>query len=235
MDTETIEDDIFNFIDIFFGESLEIVDNNFNFLDEHSLIDPKESYFFTLKFLDTTMTHFSNLNRDFGSETLKKIYRDVKNLKKQYEIHLHQVENIEDIFNNKFIKKATLFNAMKKEILNIKNSDSFDEIDQESIEIIKQQYQQMKKIYFRSFQEIFKEQNDEILSSLKIIINFKAYYFDKLLWEEANRSQELERFFKDIKSEKAITSRIYIANRLAVDLPYTDDYKYLQKCIKVYR
>ncbi|MDB2562020.1 hypothetical protein N9X61_00290 [Sulfurimonas sp.] len=235
MNMETIENEVFAFTDKFFAQSLEIINNNFNFMDTHQLIEPKENYFSVIHFLNTVMNHFTNLDYDFSKNTLKKLSRDIKNLQKLYAQQQEELDTLEDIFEKRFVKKTTLFIAMNKEVLEINKSSPLDDYDKETIRIIKQQYKQMKEIYFEKFKYDFTEQSTEILNSLKAILNSKAYYFDRLLWIEANNSNIITRSIKTIKQKNTINSKIYLTHRLSVDLPYTDDYKYLQQCLRIYK
>lgn len=234
MDMDTINDDIFAFSDKFFAESFEIIDNNFNFMDKHEFIEPKENYFSILKYLHTTMHHFDNLDHEFASSTLHKLTRDTENIEKLYLKRKKQLETIQELFDTRFIKKVPMFMDMVNEIRSIKENPSADDYDKKNISIIKKQYVQIKQIYFENFKEDFVEQTNEILSSLKVILNSKAYYLDNLLWIDANQSEHITRVLKAVHHTEKINSKKYLSHRLEVDLPYTDDYKYLQQCLKVY-
>ena len=235
MDIDKIKDDIFSFSDIFFNEAFGIIDANFDFIDINSLIEPKENYFSVLGFLNTTLNHFTNLDYKFASSTLTKLHRDVNNLQKIYQVHKEKVTCIDEIFVKKFLQKTELFQDMNQEILAINKNTPLNDYDKESLIIIKQQYLQMKEIYFEYFQADFSAQIQDLLRSLKDIMNIKAFYLDRLLWLEANKSMFITQQLKQIHKTHTINSKIYIMHRLQIDLPYTDEYKYLEKCLRTYK
>ena len=124
---------------------------------------------------------------------------------------------------------------MKAEVQSIKKDPSLNEHDKKTLQIIKEHYTKLKLIYFELFKDDFLAQSHEISISLKNILNSKAFYFDKLLWEEANKSLIITRVLRNIHKDNIMDSKLYIKHRLSIDLPYTDEYKYLQQCLKVYK
>lgn len=235
MNMDTITDNILTLNDNFFDLSFDIIDLHIDFIDKHTLTQPKENYLLTFNFLNTNMNHFTNLDFNFVSKTLKKLHRDVNNLDKLYQTHQDYLSDIEKLFEEKFEKKIDLLLQMKNEIALIQNNNFIDDYDKETIEIINQQYERLKGIYFKVFKEDFLYQNNYLICSIKSILNTKLFYFDQLLWIQANKSDALKRFFKPIHTGENINSKLYIQHRLSIDLPYTDDYQHLSKCLRIYK
>ena len=235
MDIDTINNEIFNFTDNLFNDSLDIIEENFAFFEKVQLISPKKNHFFLLHFLNTTINNFSNLDYAFCSKTLKKIHTNINSLNKLYQIHENYSQNIETIFTSKVITKIALFQDMDAEIKELHLNTFLNDSEKEKIAIIKKQHSQMKEIYLETFTEDFTSQNKSILQSLKEILNTKLYYFDKILWIEANNSPVITRLFKNMNLTHAIDSKAYINYRLGLDLPYSEEYKYLLKCLRIYK
>jgi hypothetical protein len=110
-----------------------------------------------------------------------------------------------------------------------------DQEDKETVEIIKGHYKAMRAIYFEVFQNDYIDQGKEVINSLQNILNCKIYYLDRLLWIEAIESAPIWRSLKMLRIDKKINSKKYLEYRLGVALPYTQDYAYMQKCLRIYR
>jgi len=235
MNIDTIIDEIAEINDAYFNEILEVIDDIFNFMDDNSLIEPKKNYLILFNFLNTTVNHFKNLDYEFASETLNKLHKNINILHKIYQTQISHQNTLNEIFQNNVFTKIPIFKEMKKEILDIENNGLMDNYDIETISIIKNQYQELKKIYFEYFKDDYMEQNNYIIGSLKTILNSKLYYLDQLLWIEVNKSTTIIRSLKAIKIKNNISSKSYIKYRLSVALPYTSDYEYLKKCLRIYK
>lgn len=233
MNLDIIKNDIFLLSDAFFEEILNTIDNNYAFIDDNKLLQTKHNYFFLFDFLNTTITHFLNLENSFANKTVKKLHKDVKNLYLLYQYYKKESSNIEQVFKKNIFSKIPLFQAMEQELNYIKKPTNIDE--EEMKLLIEMQYKEMHKIYFTTFKDEYQDQLQYILESLKIIINTKLYYLDSMLWNHVNVSSLLKRTFKNVDKNTAITAKIYIQHRLAIDLPYTADYKYLQDCLRTYK
>lgn len=233
MNIELIKNDIFVISDDFLSETLNIIENNYVFIDENQLVESKENYFFLFHFLTNTINHFLNLDLSFAHKTLKKLHKDINTLHILYKTQKREALNIEKVFNKNIFSKIPLFKEMEQELNYFKNLSNLE--DQETRKLIQEQYKALKIIYFQCFKEEYNEQMRYILESLKNIINTKLYYLDSMLWDGVNKSSLIKRTFKNIPKEKYMTSKSYIQYRLDVDLPYTNDYKYLQDCLRTYK
>ena len=235
MTIEMIENEIAAFGDKFFDDYFELVDINLDFIEEHELYEPKKNYFITYDFLMTTIRHFTNLDVRFMHGTFQKLNRDVQILHKQYEKIVANEERVEEIFKNSFLRKSPLFKEIYDELISLQKGVTLDEYERETKEILKDHYSALEEIYKEYFVEDFLTLNKEFLVSIRKILNTKLYYLDRLLWIHANRSEVILHSLKTLKIENDIDSKKYIAYRLSVSLPYTENYKYLQKCIRTYR
>ncbi len=95
---------------------------------------------------------------------------------------------------------------------------------------------QLKKIYFNSFERSFREDKNYVFSGILKTLNTKTYYLEKLLWLEVSQSEILLNSLKEIQVDKEfIDSKIYITYKLSVIMPYSEDYKYLQKCLRIFK
>jgi len=234
MDVEDIRDEVDEFNESYFVEYLDLIDDNFDFIEENELILPKKNYLFTYKFLNFTMGHFSNLDYKFVSSTLRKLHNDIlmlyKNLEKQKEFK-NEIENVFDIF----LKNSQIFIDIQNALIGLQKIKTLSEDDIEEKKVLNTHYSKLKEIYFQHFYDSFIEQNRYIVSSLKDILNCKLAYFEKILWIDASKSDAITRTLRGLGLVKNLNSALYLKQRLSVALPYTDDYHYLMRCLKVYK
>ncbi|WP_455757356.1 hypothetical protein [Sulfurimonas sp.] len=243
MDIEIITEDITQHVDNLLNETADIIDDNFKFIDENGLIEPKKDYIILIDFLNKAVNHFSNLDYSFLDDTLKKTHRDVNNLNKLYEEQKNNLKNPEELFHKKVFPRIGLFKQIQKSLLELQHSDLLKTGDDETIALVKEhfaqmqhQYKEMRKIYLEVFIEEFSEQTKDMISSLEIILNTKIYYLDKFLWMNALKSTSILRSINSNEYEfKSISSKEYLQVRIDVALPYTKDYEYLQKCLRIYK
>jgi len=233
MDKKTINLVIEKFNDIYFKNIHQIIESNFNFFDEFHLVFPKKNYLFTYKYLNYVYNNFTRIDDEFMSLTLKKLQRDIENIEILY-VEYEKIEvDLQIVFDKSFLKKSKLFTYMQIDLKNLKEENR--ESNREEIKEIKHQLKELKKIYYNLFEKDFLEQNRYVLKDLKEILNSKVYYFDRLLWKDAMTSQNIRQKLLHVKIKKGDESKSYLKELLNVVLPYSDNYKYFQKCLKVYR
>ena len=235
MTHETIENEIAEFNDKFFSKYYDLIDFNFDFMQEYSLHDPKENYFLTLEFLNVTIHHFTNLDFSFYKGTFKKLHRDINNLYKIYQKFQENEKNVEKIFDNNFLPRNNLFKDMHSSLVELQKPVMLDEYERETKDVLNQHYKEMKEIYKEFFMEDFTATNKEVMNSLAVVLNSKIYYLDKLLWLCVLKSEIIMHTLKSLKITKNISSKKYIQQRLSVALPYSENYKYMQKCLRIYK
>jgi len=61
------------------------------------------------------------------------------------------------------------------------------------------------------------------------------FYFDRLIWKSASESESIVRHMKIRKMKGEFSSKGYLKFIMSMMRPYTDEYKYLEKCLKVYK
>jgi hypothetical protein len=235
MTTKMIEDEVAQFNDNFFNDYFELVDSNVDFIESHKLYQPKQNYFLTYEFVTTTIKHFKNLDFRFMSSTFEKLNRDIIIIQKQYVKLLENEEKMREIFKTYFLKKSPLFQEIYNALIELQKSVELTDYEKETKEILNEHYAEMQEIYYEYFMTDFLSLNKEFIHNLRSILNTKIYYLDRLLWIHAKESAVIDHFLKTLKLTKNISSKKYINYRLGVTLPYSDNYKYLQKCARIYK
>jgi len=236
MNINDVEDEIYGFCNLFFKDIDPIVEDGIALINDNGLVQPKENYRVLIEYLSTTLNHFKNLDYSVIDETLKKLHRDVLYLDKVYTIKKEQASNIEHIFKHKFLNKSPLFISLSANILKLKNTNNLSDEEKLSYKKLMREFQELEKIYYEVFQKIFVEDRTYFLNALLVILNTKTFYLDKLLWKQVCTSETIMKTLKGVsKTNKCINSKLYLGHRLNIIIPYSKDYKYLQKCLKVYK
>jgi len=235
MDYKIIEDEIYNFCSDFFEEVSIITEDNVDFIEDNQLHIPKENYAVLNNFLQKTLNNFKILDPTFCSSTLDKLGRDLIYLNNIYNETNKKTANISKIFESKFIPQSSTLTNFAKSILEF--SDLADKTSDEIffLKKMKKDYLQLKEIFFTNFEEIFNDDKKYYMTSLKSSINIKCYYLDKLLWKEADESIAIVKHFSIRKLDEKLNSKDYILFTTALMRPYTEEYKYLQTCLRVFK
>lgn len=223
MELDTVLDDVAEYNDKMFQNTLDVIDENLEFIEANELFEPKANYIFVLTYLEHTIRHFVNLDRDFLEGTLKKVHRDVENLNKLYNAINDSLSNTEK-YKNAFLKSVPMLKSIKS---NMENNPNRQE-----------HYTKISELYESCYIRNFIEQKIYILSSLKSILNTKIYYLDSMLWLHALKSEDIVRYLKissKIDISDGMNSKKYIKFRQKVDLPYTEEYTYLGQCLRIFR
>ncbi|MFA6190933.1 MAG: hypothetical protein WC665_01145 [Sulfurimonas sp.] len=237
MDLNSIDDEIDDFDNLFFEDIGVILEEEMEFIEANNLIQPKDNFIFLLDYLNTLTNHFKNLDYTIMGGTFKKLHADVNFLYGIYLKKNKQSSDIDDIFQNKFFKKSLSYTLLSAEILKYENMPNTSVEEKEEYERLVKMFKDLQAVYFENFKIIFTEDRKYFLSSLRSIINIKTYYMDKFLWIEAANSKIIMSTLKDVKipTNGHINSKNYIKHRLGIMMPYSKDYPYLQKCLKVYK
>ena len=235
MDYKTIEDEVFEFSADYFDDIATLAEENETFVQEHDLHIPKENYTILNKFLQKTLNNFKILDQTYCSNTLDKLSFDLEQICFKFDSVIKNSHNTKDIFDKKFLPTSpTLVNFAKATIdfaeLPHKTTDEILYLKQ-----MKKDYLKLKEVYFTIFEEIFNDDKKHYLTSLKYGINTKSYYFDKLLWKEADQSITIVKHFSIRKLEGKLNTKDYILFTTALMRPYTDEYRYLQKCLRIFK
>lgn len=234
MNIDQIKNEVKFFNDNFFREDFELIDNGFYIIDGYGLKEPRKNYLFTFEFLNSTFKHFFSLDYQFASSTLVKLNKDINQVYKHYEDKKKYQDNIDEVFEL-FLKSNTLFIEMKTRLDKLEGNRSLNDYDNETKDIFTNHYTELKAIYFDYFKSNFFESYRYVLNSLKVVLNSKSYYYEKLLWRDAATSENINRKFKLLHMQNSINSYSYLLERLKLALPYTDESQYLEKCLRIYR
>jgi len=235
MTIKKIEDEIAQFNDKYFSSYFELVNINMDFIEAHDLYRPKSNYLLTYEFVTATIRHFTNLDFRFMSATFEKLNRDVSILYKQYERLKEHEKNVADIFDKSFVKRSPLLQEIYDAILDLQKGSKLDAYEQETKEILNTHFNELKEIYHDYFIEDFLFLNREFILSVEMILNTKIYYLDRLLWIHTKESPIIMHALKVAKMGDNMSSKRYLEYRLSVSLPYSDNYRYLQKCVRIYK
>ena len=232
MDKKTITRVVEKFNDAYFKDVNQVVEDNFDFFDEYCTYSTRVNYFFTYKYLIFVYNQFTRIDVDFKSWTLEKLKRDIESLKKLFIEHEKVKSNLQDIFQKKFILKSKLFSYMLKELELLEETK---EENVEEIQNLKRHLKELREVYFSIFEEDFLVQNRYVLQDLKEILNRKIFYFDKLLWMDAKESPTINRKIINLEKRGESNSKVYLKEILKITLPYSENYQYFEKCLKVYK
>jgi hypothetical protein len=196
---------------------------------------PKENYTIVGEFLQSTLKNFRILDSTFMSSTLKKLDVDIKYLQNLYNETVENSKNIKNIFDLKFITSSPSFSRFSKEFLkvqSIKNPTDKQRIEKKKLSSM---FVELKEAYYSTFEEIFKDDKKYFLESLMLSLNSKTYYFDKLLWREAESSIVITKHFQVLKIKNKLNTRDYLLYTTGLMRPYTKEYQYLQSCLRIYK
>ncbi len=234
MNIDIITNNVTDYIDISFAESLDVIDDNFDFIDKYNLIQPKKNYLLTLDYLNTTVKHFTALDYTFYEKTLKKLHRDINSIYKLYNSIKENENKIKNIFDKKFFSKLSLFIQIEENLNNLEESSVIDSDKRKTIKLVRSHYKNMYDIYYNIFKEEFIAQSKYVINSLEEILNSKIFYLDTMIWLDSPKSRAIWRTLKMLRIESDINSKKYLTHRLSVALPYTQDYQYLKKCLRIH-
>ncbi len=235
MDILAIEDEIYKFNDIFFKDCSSVVEDGLNFLEDNHLEVPKENYTILFDYLNPVFNYFRNLDYQAIGSTLSKLHLDVKYLNITYKDVRAKSLNIKEVYEKSIIKHSQILSTMSKEVNKYKNIVNISRDDKRVLNQKVAEFTQLKKIYYESFEKTFTEDKRFFLSSLLKILNTKTYYLERLLWLEVSQSEIILNSLKELQSDEPVDSKAYLTYKLSVIMPYSEDYKYLQKCLRVFK
>jgi hypothetical protein len=235
MDYETIEDDIYDFVDDYFDEELQLIETNLDFIEDNRLLTPKVNYTNLYPFLSMLLSRFEVIDHDFATATIKKLSYDIRSIEKCYSTFLEKTQNLEDIFKQFFVPDSPVISDYTNAILDLKEEAEKSSEDFTQIKHMKQNLVQLKKIYFEEFEKIFYQSYKNINMNFKLIINAKVFYLDRLIWKKAAASEYIVRHLEVRKLSEDLNPESYLNLIMSMMRPYSDEYKYLEECLKVYQ
>lgn len=235
MDYETIENEVDSFNVLFFEDVASIADENDHFIDDNGLPVPRDDYTILNKFLQKTLGNFKILDPSYCSPTLDKLGTDLKQLSEVYDKLQKNTSDIKKVFENQFIPHSTILTDFAKAILNLAETPNKTPDDTQYLKKLKTDYIKLQEVFYNVFEELFTEEKKRYLLAIKSGMNTKSFYFDKLLWKEADASLTIVKHFSIRKLDGKLNTKDYILFTTAIMRPYTDEYRYLQNCLKVFK
>lgn len=233
MDIDTIRDEVSNFSQEFFQETSETIDKCVDFINEYDLYVPKENYTIVIGFLNSTLNNFKRMDASFMSSTLEKLSNDVKVLKELL-ISVKKVR-IKELFETKFINTVPSIIALEKEIMTLKG---VTQKTTEDIDLINKHMLDLKyliRVYYDVFSEVIYEDKKYVKESLLEVLNSKTFYYDKVLWIEANNSEVVPIKYVNPQHINILNTKDFLLHTTGLMQPYSQEYKYLQSCLRIYK
>ena len=236
MDKQTIEDEINLFNINFFEDMVEICEEELDFINNNNLHQPKENYTLLFQFLNTLFTHFNSLDCLIINSTLSKLQKEIVYLHNLYEELEDKSDDIKAICTDQVLKKSKLITDIESELLTYKKVTNISVAEKKALKNHFSNYGKLRIVYFELFRKMFSEKRTYIFSSLLQILNTKIYYFDKLLWIAASNSETILYSLREIVSDDGeISSQHYLTYKLKVIMPYSKDYVYFRKCLRIFK
>ena len=235
MDIQTIEDEVNLFNRDFFEDVAEVCEEGFDFIDSNKLLQPKENYTILFKFLDTLFNHFTSLDHLIINDTLVTLHKDIVNLNQLYTDLKEKSYDLKDICANQVLSQSKLITAIVNELQEYKKITHVTVSNKKTFKTNFSNYEKLRIVYYKLFKEIFVDERDYFLSSLLNILNTKIYYFDKILWLEAAQSETILKSLKDNDSDGKVGSKYFLSHKIQVILPYSKDYVYFKKCLRIFK
>jgi hypothetical protein len=164
-----------------------------------------------------------------------KLDRDMKFLYHSLTLLEKKTESFEDVFLKRMISKSTIFNLVQTQILDLKNLNNISNEQRILLKKYQNTLKQIYKIYYKVFYSIFFKQNALYQLELKKVLNTKIYYFDKLIWNDIEKSDSFRQRLRTLNHQKDLGSKAYISHKLEIVLPHCVEYKYLENCLKVFK
>ena len=235
MDYKNIEDEVYQFCEEYFEDVAILSEENEIFIEDYGLYIPKENYTILVPFLQKTLKNFKILDPTFYSNTLDKLSKDLLQTTQTYAEIIKKSKNLKEIFESEFLQESPILTNFAKAIIEFAQLPDKTSDELSYLKKMKKDYMKLKEVFFNIFEEIFSDDKRHYLNTINNGINAKSYYFDKLLWKEADHSITIVKHFSIRKLDEKLNTKDYILFTTALMRPYTDEYRYLQNCLKVFK
>jgi len=215
----SIDEEISDFVQELYIKIEEIAKKELYFIEINRLIIPKENYLFLFDFLDSLLNSFIKIDYEIETPLIKKLYQDIKLIQKLHhnykDIHLDMYQ----IFNKRFLHYSNILRYLKRNLTDQKTRDD---------------YKKLKLLYYEKFLNQLEYKRKENSMMLLSVLNSKIFYFDRLIWKEANKSFKIEKYLDIIGIQYSVNSKEYLGFRLKDEIN-SKNYLYLEKCLRVYK
>jgi len=183
-----MEEEIEKFLEKFYADELKVVEFNANFLEKNELEFVTDiDYIKINRFITAAYNTISSIDPKVIDSLLIKYFQDLVFLNKFYQEFKKKSSNIDNIYKKFLSNYGTV--CTLAEACGIRGEDNnIDSLNNT-----------VKGIFEKIFQEVYEDINED----LRLVINTKTHYFDKLLWYEALKSKAVWDFFRKSKSKNA--------------------------------
>lgn len=220
---ETIQ----HFLEDYFSDEYEVLKFNINFLESNGFAyQTKVDYMKLNRFIAAAYNTISANDNSVIDGLITKMYKDIIYLNSFYKNCLEKSKDPQTIFRYSFLKSCHGIEGLYHQLHDTndtKNAPVSDAVLEEFESWVKEE-----------FNIEFRKEFEEYTQQLRLVINTKTYYFDKLLWAEAHKSSSIVEFFK--KSKRAdgelkdeLSTKIFIQQYMqTVDIAHAKDAKWHQ-------
>lgn len=241
---EDVSEDVFEardlvalFLNDYFSDEYEILKFNINFLESNGFEYQEQIDYMKLnRFISASYNTIQANDFQVIDVLLSKFYKDIVYLNNFYKRFIEKSKDPIVIYKSSFLKTYGGLKTIAKKLLD--QEDSKLAKAEPSQEELAQLDEFLKGQFDLEFDKDFRYFKD----NLRLIINTKTYYFDKLLWTEARKSQSIQEFFKKAKREEVnlkepLSTKIFILQYMkTVDMSHTKNqswHEYLNKVLKI--
>lgn len=224
---------IHDFLDDFFSDEQEVLRFNINFLEKNGFEYKTDiDYMQINRFISSSYHTIKANDSQILDNLLTKFYKDLLFLTSFYTNFTAKSKESLSIYKHGFLKYYGGLTGISKIILKKEKAD---------LQPTLKDLEELEEFLKERFEVEFDKEFESFKDNLKIIINTKIHYFEKLMWHEARKSQSIQEFFKKSKrSEKnlqePLSTKIFIEQYLkTVDFENTKNqqwHEYLQKVLR---
>ncbi|MDR2033800.1 MAG: hypothetical protein LBP89_04130 [Helicobacteraceae bacterium] len=202
------------------------VDRLFEYLSEFRKKIKLSKLVYVRDFLSSVPTYHALQNEVTITEAMKKRFQSIAATTDRELLALAPPKNDEEIAYQKALRA--------------RNVDAIDGLARakDKLIIIGKQLKELEYMMSAEFFKSFAEYSENIGDGLREVIQTKSYYFDKLLWELAEESQLITKFFRQARIEGDYSTKTFIKYYLRnIDINKSnssDWHIYLSEALKVF-
>ena len=181
-----MEKEIDNFLEKFFQDEKKVIEFNARFIEENDFdyVDDID-YIKINRFVTAAYNTISTIDPKVIDSLITKFFQDLVFLNKFYQEFKKKSSNSNNVYK-KFVSSYGTVCTLAEAFDIRSKSNNVDELDN-----------LIRGVFDKKFDEVV----DDINNDLRLVINTKTYYFDKLLWYGALKSKAVWDFFKKTKSK----------------------------------
>lgn len=224
-----IQEKIGSFLEEFFKDEEEVLRFNINFIEDNGLEYNNKIDFMRLnRFISSAYRTIQGADSSVVGPLEQKFYKDLAFLTNFYKQFLLKKKEVSSVFKFQFLPFCGGIN----ELVTLAQDESLDNPDAIG---------EFEKYLRLQFEHEFLHFHDRLNDDLRVIINTKTYYFDRLMWYEAKKSPAVIDFFKRINQKEGsnaeLSTKTFILQYLkTVDITHAKDgawHDYLKKVVGI--